>query len=702
MERKEPRLIPSPSFCRYFSQTLVCLFIFLTPVQGQILDSLRRVPEVTVQAYLHKQDPFRLTGSLAIVDSSTFDSHLSNNLLSSTNSIPGVKMEERSPGSYRLSIRGSLLRSPFGVRNVKIYYDEIPLTDATGNTYLNLIDPVGIRDLTVLKGPDGSLFGANSGGVVLINPHGIGQASEKAVLKVRGGSFNQISERGLIDLQPQSKYRFALAEGYEFSKGYRQQSAMSRKFLQTTQRWFYMPKAEVRLVGFYSSLSYQTPGGLTFEQYQKNPGQARPRTDHSPSAVEQDARIANKTLWGGLIHEISLLPSFRNVSSIFGSYTDFTNPFITNYELRDEGNSGFRSRFEFISVHRDNWNVSMHLGAEWQQSWHTIRNYDNDHGKKADPQAADKLISNQHFYFFRLSADWNSRLLIEISNSLNKYSYQYKSVFPVNDRAYTPIKFSPEWMPRFALSYIIKPRFLGRFSLAKGYSVPTIAEIRASDKRVNTDIRAEKGWNYELGLRWSKPKMIKLDLTAFSFNMDNAIIRQVNAQDEEFFQNTGGIRQKGLEATINLNVLDHPKNWIKSASLSSSLSISNFKFTDYQARDENWSGNQVTGVPKIAYNNLLSFNFAHGLDLHIWHFYQSETPLNDGNSVYAHSYHLLQTKIARSFLKTKNVEGTVWAEIDNVLNAKYSLGNDINAYGGRYFNPAPPRNFALGIRLTLP
>src|SRR5690606_31093237 len=101
-------------------------------------------------------------------------------------------------------------------------------------------------------------------------------------------------------------------------------------------------------------------------------------------------------------------------------------------------------------------------------------------------------------------------------------------------------------------------------------------------------------------------------------------------------------------------------------------------------------------------NNLLSFNFAHGLDLHIWHFYQSETPLNDGNSVYAHSYHLLQTKIARSFLKTKNVEGTVCAEIDNVLNAKYSLGNDINAYGGRYFNPAPPRNFALGIRLTLP
>src|SRR6476620_4877254 len=49
------------------------------------------------------------------------------------NTVPGVRMEERSPGSYRLSIRGSVLRSPFGERNVKIYLDEFPLTDAGGN-----------------------------------------------------------------------------------------------------------------------------------------------------------------------------------------------------------------------------------------------------------------------------------------------------------------------------------------------------------------------------------------------------------------------------------------------------------------------------------------------------------------------------------------------------------------------------------------
>jgi len=62
-------------------------------------------------------------------------------------------MEERSPGSYRLSMRGSLLRSPFGVRNIKIYMDDLPLTDATGNTYLNLIDLNQLSSIEITSKP---------------------------------------------------------------------------------------------------------------------------------------------------------------------------------------------------------------------------------------------------------------------------------------------------------------------------------------------------------------------------------------------------------------------------------------------------------------------------------------------------------------------------------------------------------------------
>eukprot|EP01132_Coremiostelium_polycephalum_P016347 gene16347-19661_t len=133
-------------------------------------DSVKRLKEVVIRPYFSTQPLLRATGSVAVLDSALLGKVPGTSLVPVLNSISGIRMEERSPGSYRLSIRGSLLRSPFGVRNIKIYIDEFPLTDAGGNTYLNALDLSSIAEIQVLKGPQSSIYGANSGGVVLISP----------------------------------------------------------------------------------------------------------------------------------------------------------------------------------------------------------------------------------------------------------------------------------------------------------------------------------------------------------------------------------------------------------------------------------------------------------------------------------------------------------------------------------------------------
>ncbi|MFX8039941.1 Plug domain-containing protein, partial [Acinetobacter baumannii] len=65
-------------------------------------------------------------------------------------------------------IRGSSLRSPFGVRNVKVYIDEMPLTDGGGNTYLNIVGLNWIDAAEIMKGPSSSIYGAGTGGVLLL------------------------------------------------------------------------------------------------------------------------------------------------------------------------------------------------------------------------------------------------------------------------------------------------------------------------------------------------------------------------------------------------------------------------------------------------------------------------------------------------------------------------------------------------------
>ncbi len=118
---------------------------------------------VTVQGYAQQRDLSTVPGAVSVVRGQDMQRVAPGSLVPAFNAAPGVRMEERSPGSYRLNIRGSSLRSPFGVRNVKMYYNGLPFTDPGGNTYLNQFSPVIFSSLEVLKGPGSSLYGAGTG-----------------------------------------------------------------------------------------------------------------------------------------------------------------------------------------------------------------------------------------------------------------------------------------------------------------------------------------------------------------------------------------------------------------------------------------------------------------------------------------------------------------------------------------------------------
>ena len=106
-------------------------------------------------------------------------------------------MEERSPCSYRINIRGSSLRSPFGVRNVKIYYNDIPFTDPGGHSYLNNLGYYNFNSIEIIKGPGSSLYGAGTGGVMLIESLNE-NASNGASVEYSVGSYNMHNIYGAV------------------------------------------------------------------------------------------------------------------------------------------------------------------------------------------------------------------------------------------------------------------------------------------------------------------------------------------------------------------------------------------------------------------------------------------------------------------------------------------------------------------------
>ncbi|SHN25277.1 TonB-dependent receptor [Mucilaginibacter sp. OK098] len=684
------------------------LFITLSIASGvsaqnihikQKKDTAKQLEPVIIRGYLSDQPLLSVPASVSVISKAQLSLQPDNSFVSALNSVPGVRAEERSPGSYRLSIRGSLLRSPFGIRDVKIYYDEIPLTDAGGNTYLNAIDINSINHIEILKGPDGSLFGANSGGVVLLSPVNLHTDSNSVLLGLNGGSYGLVHENVAIQNQIGNS-RLSLNQGYESYGGYRQHSYMQRHFIQAVNRWTYNGKDELRALAFYSDLNYQTPGGLTLAQYQADPQSARLPTKFVPGAIAQKIGITTKMLLGGVVNELHINNRLRNVLSVFGSYVDFSNPFITNYEQRYESTYGLRTYFELSSEKHTDYGWKLNLGLEWQQTKADINNYGNRKGVRDTAQTLDKINTNQHFFFTRYVFDLYKRWHAEAALSLNFYDYKFRNVYPNAEADFTNRHFTPQLMPRVALSYDVTDNFIWRASVSRGYSTPTTAEIRPTNNIINTNLQAQYGWNYETGFRLrNADQSMFLDASVFYYVLHNAIVLRLNPDETEYYINAGGTHQPGIELYFSDWIISqNGSGFIRGLQFNESLTLNKFTFSgDYHNATANYPDNKLTGVPGQVIVSSFQIKFPDRFYLFIEHNYTGRIPLTDANTVFASHYNLLQTKAGWQFTVNRKSKFEIYAGAGNLLNEKYSLGNDLNAVGNRFYNPAPLRNYFIGF-----
>ena len=657
-------------------------------------DSARLLNQVIVTGYLSDQPVLAVPASVGVLSSAQLKLQPDNSLVSALNTVPGVRMEERSPGSYRLSIRGSLLRSPFGIRDVKIYYDDIPLTDAGGNTYLNAIDVNSVQGIQVLKGPDGSLFGANSGGVVLVSPVNHYADSSFVSAAVDGGSYSLFHENVAYQ-DHQANNQLNINQAYQTYGGYRQNSSMFRNYFQVVDKWTYAKHDDLKILGFYSDLNYQTPGGLTLSQAEADPQSARPPSATVPGAVEQHSGIIQKMTFGGLVNNVQITDNLRNVLSVYGTYVNFANPFLTDYEQRYEGTYGMRTYFEYTGSERKSYSWKANVGLEWQQTNSDINNYGNNRGVRDTAQTLDKINTNQHFIFARYVADINQRLHIETALSLNFYDYKFRNVYPNDENAITNRPFTAELMPRIALSYQLTNDFAWRASISRGYSTPTTAEIRPTDHAINTSLDAEYGWNYETGFRLrNSDETMYLDASVFYYKLNDAIVSHEDANGNEYYLNEGGTNQPGFELYFtDWLIRQNNSSFIRGLQVNESVTLDKFTFSG--------NGNKLTGVPEQVIISSVQVKFPAYLFLFVQYNYTSSIPLNDANTAFAPHYNLLEAKVGWQHIFSKKTRFEIYAGADNILNEHYSLGDDLNAVGNRYYNPAALRNYYAGVKVTI-
>jgi iron complex outermembrane receptor protein len=334
---------------RYFSNRHILFFIgcFIcnTSLAQTSIDTAMSgtLDSVVVNAFRTKNIGQFLPVSTARISSAIIQQEVNGTLLPAFNSVAGVRMEQRSEGSYRLAIRGSSLRAPFGIRNVKLYWNDVPFSDPTGNTYLNILPFSLVSGIEILKGPVGAAYGLGTGGAVLLQSNFATDTilQNTASLNLRAGSFGYTGQDLRVTLQ-QKNFHQTFFISNEKIDGWRDQSGAAKKNI-TWLATLTKNKHTIKGMALFTGLMYQTPGGLTLAQMKQNPRLARQATATLPSAVTQQTAVYNKTLLGSFHHNYPLTKNMDWQNFIVGTHTRFKNPFITNLESRKEKNASLGS-----------------------------------------------------------------------------------------------------------------------------------------------------------------------------------------------------------------------------------------------------------------------------------------------------------------------------------------------------------------------
>lgn len=658
--------------------------------------------EVRVAGYSANKTSKETAGAIALVTATDIGRGSAVSLQSALNAIPGVRMDQSTLSEARISIRGNGVRASYGIRNIKIYVNEIPVTEADGTTRIEALDVNSIGRAEVIKGPASSIYGAGTGGVINFqlqrSPYQEQSLEASALIGANGLHRLASTYRNGGD-----KVNSYVSYGWQEYGGYREHSKDMRRFLTGNFQLFPSDRRIITLLLNRTTQYSQIPGSLTQDQVNANPRQA-----NASNLDKQAGRYQNWTRVG-LGQQYRFNDQFSNTSSVFTYFYDLNHPLAYAYIRNYYQSYGGRTRFSYdpgFSILPTRFT----LGAEFNEGRTKGTQYVNNHGTEGAINSNIDYQNTQYSLFYQSETTLGSRTTLTLGLSYNSLRYNVNDYLKQNQSGIK--KFDPQATPRIALSHTFGDALSLHASVSSGFSPPSSSEIKNVDGSINPNLQAEKGVNYELNAKGNLlGSRLQYDLALFKMDMKGELIAQSIQQGITIYNNSGKTRHDGAELSAAYQLLKpEDDNQILSLRPFAAVTYSRFSFKDYKTLNAQgqvtatYDGNKLTGIAPWVLNAGLDLETRVGLYFYGSYFYSDELPLNDANTTYNASYQVVNAKIGYKKLLLKYLEANIYAGLDNILNERYSSIVSLNAvgFGGAqpaYFNPSPKRTAYGGLNL---
>ncbi|HLT90352.1 MAG TPA: TonB-dependent receptor [Woeseiaceae bacterium] len=129
----------------------------------------RELEEIVVTAQKREQTLLEIPQSITVVDGQLLRRQQADNFEDYLSLVPGLSLQSATPGNTRITLRG--VNTGGVASTVGVYVDEVPFGSSSGLANAAILagdfDTFDVARLEVLRGPQGTLYGASSlGGVI--------------------------------------------------------------------------------------------------------------------------------------------------------------------------------------------------------------------------------------------------------------------------------------------------------------------------------------------------------------------------------------------------------------------------------------------------------------------------------------------------------------------------------------------------------
>lgn len=703
--------------CSVFACAVLPYLALAQPLERDGPEPITLEPVIVTSTSTQIERPsVNVPASLDVIDGELLRANqMQVNLSESLARVPGLLIQNRQNHAQdlQLSIRGFGSRSTFGVRGLRIYVDGIPATMPDGQGQTSNIDIASIERVEVLRGPFSALYGNSSGGVIQVfTEEGSGPPEITASLAT--GSDSQwrygLKASGALNEQP-GELSYLLSTNRYTTHGYRDHSA-ARKNLANAKLGLHLDDdSHLTLTVNSVDIKADDPQGLTYSKFQSRPRAA------APNALLFNTRKSVKQTQGGLIYERRInADNTARLTAYYGQRktrqflaipiaTQEQNPTHSGGVIdlaRDYGGIDARWSSQLSLANHD---LTLIGGVAYDTVTENRRGYENFVGDQLGVQGALRRKEKNTI--------WNLDPYIQASLEIGEKwtvdaGLRYSTVhFKSNDRYITDGNADDSGStrhsrlsPMAALHYQATENLNLYAAIGRGFETPTFNELSyRTDQQpgLNFNLQPSVNTSIEIG---AKARIGNGDLTAalFQIHTDNEIVAADSQGGRTTYRNAGKTRRNGFELSWSGSVAPH---W--QAHLA-------YTWLDARYRDDFYagaqtaenlipSGNRIPGIARHSLFAALAWAPPQGWRAGIEGRYLSKMYVNDDNSEATPGY--FTTALYAGYLwHWKNWTLDAFARIDNILDRHYAGSAIINAGFGRYYEPAPGRNWSAGISLA--